>query len=81
MQNKKAGNHKKSGFKILIFFQGFTALTVSLSELCFSSERKNFLWKINIEATPIVIAESAILKTGLKNVKDSPPQIGNHFGK
>jgi hypothetical protein len=31
--------------------------------------------------TPPEIDASAMLKTGLKNMKDSPPQSGNHEGK
>lgn len=34
-----------------------------------------------IKATPTVIDESAILKTGLKKIKGSLAQIGNHEGK
>ena len=41
----------------------------------------NIFWKINMRKTPTEIAESAMLKTGLKNRKCSPPHIGNHSGK
>jgi len=38
-------------------------------------------WKSNIDNTPQVIAESAILKTGRKKTSDSPAFIGDQSGQ
>lgn len=46
------------------------------SSICLKIERLKRI----INKTPAVIAESAILKTGLKNINSSPPQNGNHCG-
>ena len=45
------------------------------------SAGKNLLWKIKIANTPPEMAASAMLKTGLKKTKLSPPHIGNQLGK
>ena len=41
---------------------------------------KYFLKNNSMQITPEVIAESATLKTGLKKIKGSPPQIGTQEG-
>lgn len=50
-----------------------------------SGDFSSICWKIErlkriINKTPAVIAESAILNTGLKKINSSPPQNGNHCG-
>ena len=42
---------------------------------------RTFFLKIIVQIAPIVIAESATLKIGLKNSNLSPPQTGNQVGK
>ncbi len=45
-----------------------------------SPPMKNFLKNRSMEITPVDIAASAILKTGLKNVKGLLPSLGTHDG-
>src|SRR5258708_16730830 len=59
-----------SAFTLLI--SAALGLEISLCSTC----GKNLRWKIKIETTPMKMDESAILNTGLKNKKYSPPTIG-----
>jgi hypothetical protein len=58
-----------------------TVALVSTVDLYPSSEvlKKRF-WKRRIKSTPNEIEASAILNTGRKNSKDSPPQTGTQLG-
>jgi len=49
--------------------------------MCYEISLNIFFWNNIIDITPHVIAESATLKTGLKNTNDSPGLIGDQLGQ
>ncbi|RZK65695.1 MAG: ATP-binding cassette domain-containing protein [Pedobacter sp.] len=65
--------------KIIGDYSSTTSLLMLISS--FTSSLKYVFWKIRMITTPTEIAASAMLNTGLKNIKSSPPHIGSQEGK